>query len=93
MIEHLASFRASSDQVNDDLAELSQKILHVLDEIDNFEGRSEREEKLRNSLSALVQPILSGIVHSQSYNDSLWKDYTQVVKALGASNDVKINDD
>lgn len=93
MIEHLASFRAASDRVNDDLSDLSQKILLILDEVSKFENINEREEKVRNSLSALVEPIMNGIIHSHEYNNSMWNDYTQVVKTLGASNDVKNNGD
>jgi hypothetical protein len=92
MIESLVSFREASDQLNDDLSNLSEKILSILAEVNGFADMSEREQKIQQKLAQLVEPILYGLKHSHHYNESMWKDYTQVVKALGASKDVKNND-
>lgn len=93
MIERLVSFRTSSDKVNDDLIDLSQKVLLILEDMTSFKDMSEREERIYRKLSELVEPILEGIIDSQNYNESMWGDYTNVVKALGASNDVKNHGD
>lgn len=93
MIEHLVNFRAASDQINDDLGELSGRILNILGDVNRIEDMTDREKTIQKNLSELLSTILSGLAHSNSYNDSMWKDYTKVVKALGASNDVKNHGD
>lgn len=93
MIELLVNFRSASDQLNSDLGELSEKILSILSEINKFAEMSEREQKIQRMLAEIVEPVLNGILHSHNYNESMWKDYTRVVKALGASNDGKNHGD
>jgi len=93
MIELLVNFRAASDRLNSDLSDLSEKTLLILGEVNKFPEMTEREQKIQQKLAELVGVILTGIAHSHEYNESMWNDYTRVVKALGASNDGKSHGD
>lgn len=93
MIERLTRFRAASDQINDDLNRLSEKVLMIYQLISVKPDKTPEEEEVSRQLQGLVEPILESTLHSHNYNDSMWKDYTLVIKALGASNDVKNNGD
>jgi len=93
MIERLSKFRAASDKINDDLNDLSEKILSIYQLVVAKPELTHEEEVIVGNLRGLIDPILKTIVDSQKYNESLLKNYTPVIKALGASHDVKNNAD
>lgn len=93
MIERLSKFRAASDTINDDLNDLSERVLSVYQLIISKPELTQEEEVIVRSLRDLMDPILKSVLDSQKYNDALWKNYTPVIQALGASHDVKNNGD
>lgn len=93
MLEKLAKFRAAGDQINNDLNNLSERILSIYQYISVKEDKTTEEEEVCRQLKQLLEPILQYALNSHNYNQSMWKDYTQVVKALGASSDVNSNGD
>lgn len=92
IIEHLSRFRAASDNINDDLANLSSKFLNMLGELENKQDKTPEEQVICSKLGTLVEDIFKGIISSNGYNNSLWKDYTQVIKALGSPSDGDSNE-
>lgn len=93
MLERLAKFRAAGDQINDDLSNLSERVLSIYQYISVKEDKTADEEEVCRQLKELMEPILKSVVDSHNYNQSKWKDYTQVVKTLGASSDANNHGD
>ncbi|EMG7934212.1 hypothetical protein V5M84_002285 [Enterobacter hormaechei] len=93
MVEKLAKFRATADQINEDLNSLSQNVISIYQTLSLKESMTEEEQAVWLQLKGLLEPILQSTLHSHNYNQSMWRDYTQVVKALGASSDVNSNGD
>lgn len=93
MLERLAKFRAAGDQINDDLNSLAERILSIYQHISSKDDRTPEEEEVYRQLHDLLTPILQSALNSHNYTQSMWKDYTQVVKSLGASSDVNSHGD
>jgi hypothetical protein len=91
-IEHLSRFRTASDKINDDLTNLSSKFLNMLTDLENKPDKTPEEQTICLKLGTLVEDVFKGIVSSNEYNNSLWKDYTKVIKALGSSMDGDSNE-
>lgn len=92
-VERLARFRATADQINEDLNSLSQNVITIYQSLSLKERMTEEEEVICLQLRGLLEPILQSTLHSHNYNQSIWRDYTQVVKALGASSEGNHNAD
>lgn len=93
MLESLSRFRAASDLINDDLNKLLERVLSIHQSIDGKAEKTPEEEAIRLQLAGLVDLIIQSTNDSHKYNESMWKDYTQVIKALGASTEVKNHGD
>ncbi|CNI04378.1 hypothetical protein [Yersinia ruckeri] len=91
-IEHLSRFRAASDSINDDLTNLSSKLLNMLTDLENKLDKTPEEQAICLKLGTLVEDVIRGTISSNEYNNSLWKDYTKVIKALGSSTDGDSNE-
>lgn len=83
IIDKLANFREYGDKVSEDVFELSSLLLSISEDIDKKTEKTEFEKALAERLHSNLQLIGQSILNAHAYNDSLWKDYTQVIKQLG----------
>ncbi|HDG1688507.1 TPA: hypothetical protein PFE28_004513, partial [Kluyvera cryocrescens] len=91
MIEHLSRFRDAGDKLSEDIYNISMRIFDIISEAEARENKSEGEEALLSRLRGMSEIIMSSALDSNKYNDSMWKDYTRVIKSLGANSGEKIN--
>ncbi|MBW7622343.1 hypothetical protein LDJ78_23945 [Citrobacter portucalensis] len=92
MIEHLSRFRDAGDKLSEDIYNISMRIFELISETEARENRSEGEEAMLSRLKQIVELLLSSALDSHNYNESMWKDYTKVIKALGVKTGDKSND-
>lgn len=91
MIEHLSKFRDAGDKLSEHIYDISIKIFEVIADLQARQNRSEGEEQTLRKLSDLSELLLSSAVDSGKYNQSMWHDYTKVIKALGSKQGDKTN--
>jgi hypothetical protein len=84
MIEHLANFRDAGDKLSEDIYKISMRIFDLISETEARVGRTEGEDMVLSSLRNMIELLLQSALDSHNYNDSMRKDYTKVIKALGS---------
>ena len=83
MIEKLANFRATGDKLAEDVFDISEKIISIVEYLQAKADKTDSENETYSKLTELSQILLSSILDADKYNQSMWKDYTQVIKNLG----------
>ncbi|EMF5054506.1 MULTISPECIES: hypothetical protein [Serratia] len=89
MIEHLSRFRDAGDKLSDDIFNLSLKILDIINEAEGRANRTDEDSVILAQLKNMSEMLISSTLDANAYNNSMWKDYTKVIKALGNSTEVK----
>lgn len=92
MIEHLARFRDAGDKLSEDVFGIALKIFEIIAEIEAKNEIAEGEAAVLSKLKGMSEMLLRATLDANEYNDSMWKDYTKVIKALGESKGAKPND-
>ncbi|CDZ82741.1 hypothetical protein I5373_02790 [Citrobacter koseri] len=92
MIEHLSRFRDAGDKLSEDIYNISIRIFDLISETEARENRSEGEDLMLSRLKQMIDLLLASSNDSHNYNESMWKDYTKVIKALGVKAVDKSND-
>lgn len=83
MIDSLARFRESGDKLSEDVFELSSLLLNISSELERKENKSEEEKVIFDNIASNAELIVNSILHANEYNNTLWVDYTPVIKSLG----------
>ncbi|MET3816255.1 hypothetical protein [Pantoea sp. UYEF8] len=83
IIDKLSRFRAAGDKISEDVFELSSLLLSITEEIDQKANKTAEEKAISEKIASHLQLIGQSILNAHAYNDSLWKDYTSVIKQLG----------
>ncbi|WP_152999637.1 hypothetical protein [Pantoea stewartii] len=85
MIEKLANFRATGDKLAEDVFDISEKVFTIVEHLQAKLEKTDAENETYSKLAELSEILLSSILDADKYNQSMWKDYTQVIKNLGGS--------
>lgn len=91
IIDKLSNFRAAGDKLSEDVFELSSLLLSISSEIDEKADKTAEEEAISKKILSQLNLIGQSVLNAHSYNDSLWNDYTVVIKQLGGES-VKKNE-
>lgn len=91
IIDKLSNFRAAGDKLSEDVFELSSILLGISSEIDEKAVKTAEEEAISKKILSHLNLIGQSILNAHAYNDSLWNDYTVVIKQLGGES-VKKNE-
>lgn len=83
MIDHLSRFRAAGDKVSESVFELSTILLKLSTDLESKEIRTEEEQAIFDVLKENINLVLSSVMSANEYNNSMWVDYTPVIKQLG----------
>lgn len=83
MIDSLARFRESGDKLSEGVFELSSLLLSISTEIEQKPDKTPEEQAIFEKISSNSELIVNTIMHANEYNNSLWVDYTPVIKHLG----------
>lgn len=83
MIDHLARFREAGDKLSEDVFELSSLLLDISSGLEKKENRSVEEQEIYERITSNTTLILKSILHANEYNNTLWVDYSPVIKHLG----------
>lgn len=83
MIDHLSRFRAAGDKVSESVFELSSILLKLATDLESKESRTEEEQAILDELMEKLNFVLSSVLIANDYNNSMWTDYTPVIKQLG----------
>lgn len=83
MIDSLARFREAGDKLSDDVFELSSLLLNISSELEQKPEKTAQELVILERISSSSELIVQSIMHANEYNNSLWVDYTPVIKHLG----------
>jgi hypothetical protein len=86
IINKLSNFRAAGDRISENVFELSSLLLSISEEIDKKAVITEEEKAVSERIHSNLQVIGQSILNAHAYNDSMWKDYTMVIKQLGGEN-------
>ncbi|MBD8157219.1 hypothetical protein ABEH00_10025 [Pantoea agglomerans] len=85
MIEKLASFRATGDQLAEDVFDISEKFFSIVEALQAKVDKTDVENEVYDKLNELTGVIFSSVLDAEKYNNSMWKDYTKVIKNLGGA--------
>lgn len=83
MIDHLARFREAGDKLSEDVFELSSLLLNISSELELKPNKSEEELAIFEKIASNSDLIVNSIMNANDYNNTLWVDYTPVIKHLG----------
>lgn len=83
MIDSLSRFRAAGDKLSEDVFELSSLLLSISSELERKADKTDVEQAIYDKIASKVELILRATLNANDYNDSMWKDYTSVIKQLG----------
>ncbi|PKC39248.1 hypothetical protein V461_21730 [Pantoea ananatis BRT98] len=83
IIDSLSRFRASADKLSDGVFDLSSLLLSISTELENKKNRTQEEDRILSQIASQTNLIAQSIMNANEYNNSLWVDYTPVIKQLG----------
>ncbi|MDF7789595.1 hypothetical protein CG435_10845 [Pantoea ananatis] len=83
MITHLSRFREAGDKLSEDVFELSSLLLNISTELEKKGNKNPEEQEIYDKISSNTNLILKSILHANEYNNTLWEDYSPVIKLLG----------
>ncbi|EOA4402464.1 hypothetical protein ACTWBQ_000011 [Citrobacter amalonaticus] len=88
ILESLSKFRGASDKLSDDIFNLSSKILRVLESLPKPKDRTPEMDMVYQQLNDMVNDVLQSSLDANSYNESLYKDYTKAVKKISVAKEI-----
>lgn len=83
VIDHLAEFRRAGEKLSEDVFELSSLLLDISTKLEKKADRSEDEKAIYKEITSNAELIVKSILHANEYNNSIWVNYTPVIKHLG----------
>lgn len=83
MIDHLSRFREAGEKLSEDVFELSYLLLKISSDLERKDNKSPEEQDIYEKISSNTELILKSITHANEYNNTLWVDYSPVIKHLG----------
>lgn len=83
MIERLTKFRDAGDKLSDDIYNISLHIFDIIKDADARQNKDEAENETIKKLKNMIELLMQSSLDSYHYNQSMWDDYTTVIKSLG----------